>query len=217
MKLFVPGAIAASILISAGAAEAATILDFDDLAHNSPSAALLGDEQGRIAYKDFLFDHSFNESPTFLVYGRDDARNADRDGATLGIRWDTYPVVVSRLDGESFDLLSFDFADLGNTGARHSNTFQFNYEDGRAELLTLTTDGQVGLESVSVGKTGLKNFSFAANSREWAQFDNFTFASPSPTGAVPEPGTWAMLIVGFGAVGGAMRRGRRRQTAFAAA
>lgn len=28
--------------------------------------------------------------------------------------------------------------------------------------------------------------------------------------AVPEPGTWAMLLVGFAAIGGALRRSRRR-------
>jgi hypothetical protein len=32
----------------------------------------------------------------------------------------------------------------------------------------------------------------------------------SITQAVPEPGTWAMMIIGFGAVGFAMRRGRRK-------
>ena len=31
--------------------------------------------------------------------------------------------------------------------------------------------------------------------------------------AVPEPGTWAMMLVGFGAVGASMRRNRRRGTA----
>jgi len=29
---------------------------------------------------------------------------------------------------------------------------------------------------------------------------------PPPTGAVPEPATWAMMIMGFGAIGGALRR-----------
>jgi hypothetical protein len=32
-------------------------------------------------------------------------------------------------------------------------------------------------------------------------------------GAVPEPGTWAMMLLGFGLVGGAMRSARRKQKA----
>jgi PEP-CTERM motif len=35
--------------------------------------------------------------------------------------------------------------------------------------------------------------------------DNLAFSLSAP-GAVPEPGTWAMMLVGFGLVGGAMRR-----------
>ncbi|WP_341209732.1 PEPxxWA-CTERM sorting domain-containing protein [uncultured Sphingomonas sp.] len=38
---------------------------------------------------------------------------------------------------------------------------------------------------------------------------NFRFTSSGATGgAVPEPATWAMLLLGFGAVGYALRRGR---------
>ncbi|WP_240047647.1 PEPxxWA-CTERM sorting domain-containing protein [Sphingomonas panacisoli] len=33
-----------------------------------------------------------------------------------------------------------------------------------------------------------------------------TFTVSRATGAVPEPATWAMMLVGFGAVGGALRR-----------
>ena len=35
---------------------------------------------------------------------------------------------------------------------------------------------------------------------------NLTFETMSVAGGVPEPATWAMMIAGFGAVGGAMRR-----------
>ena len=33
----------------------------------------------------------------------------------------------------------------------------------------------------------------------------------SMTAAVPEPATWAMMVLGFGVIGRAMRRGVRRQ------
>jgi hypothetical protein len=32
---------------------------------------------------------------------------------------------------------------------------------------------------------------------------------PPPVGGIPEPGTWALMILGFGAVGAAMRRRRQ--------
>jgi choice-of-anchor A domain-containing protein len=38
-------------------------------------------------------------------------------------------------------------------------------------------------------------------------------AVSTPTGAVPEVGTWAMMIVGFGLIGSIARRGRRRAAA----
>jgi len=43
-----------------------------------------------------------------------------------------------------------------------------------------------------------------------------TYASDGASGAVPEPATWAMMMLGFGAVGGAMRyRRRAAKVAFA--
>ena len=39
-------------------------------------------------------------------------------------------------------------------------------------------------------------------------YDNITFGSDTPGGAVPEPAVWAMLISGFGLVGAAARRRR---------
>ena len=38
-----------------------------------------------------------------------------------------------------------------------------------------------------------------------------SITQPPSTGAVPEPGTWAMMLLGFGFVGGTMRYSRRKQ------
>jgi len=45
---------------------------------------------------------------------------------------------------------------------------------------------------------------------------NFRVRGTTATGAVPEPATWAMMIAGFGMMGGALRR-RSRAVQFAAA
>lgn len=39
----------------------------------------------------------------------------------------------------------------------------------------------------------------------------FNFTQDGVAGAVPEPATWAMMLLGFGFVGGAMRSSKRRQ------
>lgn len=41
------------------------------------------------------------------------------------------------------------------------------------------------------------------------EIKQMTFNGTTPTGAVPEPSTWAMMLLGFGAVGVGMRRRRR--------
>jgi len=43
-------------------------------------------------------------------------------------------------------------------------------------------------------------------------FDDVTFGSSTPgVSAVPEPASWAMMLLGFGFVGGALRSGKRKQ------
>jgi hypothetical protein len=43
----------------------------------------------------------------------------------------------------------------------------------------------------------------------WPSVNNLTLATAASVAAVPEPGTWAMMLLGFGAIGASMRHGRR--------
>jgi len=49
----------------------------------------------------------------------------------------------------------------------------------------------------------------------WQGVQTFTGAKVDIGGAVPEPASWAMMLGGFGLVGGAMRSRRRQAVSFA--
>lgn len=58
-----------------------------------------------------------------------------------------------------------------------------------------------------------KSIDFAGGA-DLVAYDDITFGSATVGGgAVPEPATWAMMIGGFGAIGGTMRQGRRKVSA----
>lgn len=102
----------------------------------------------------------------------------------------------------AFSEISFDWGTIDDY-----NTFALLDQAGNA-FYTLTgsqflngANGTAGsritLASADAGIYGLRLFSSAPA----FEVDNVTFS-----GAVPEPATWAMMILGFGLVGAAMRR-----------
>lgn len=62
------------------------------------------------------------------------------------------------------------------------------------------------------GESGFTRVTFTGNADFY--IDNITGLELEPgPDPIPEPTTWAMLILGFGAVGGALRIGRARRFA----
>lgn len=59
------------------------------------------------------------------------------------------------------------------------------------------------------GTTGA-NFVTLDDPQGWSNAALYTTGSPPPPPTVPEPATWAMMLLGFGAAGAAMRRSRRK-------
>jgi hypothetical protein len=137
--------------------------------------------------------------------------------AVITIGSDTYSSTFSRIDvandENGNDGLSFDFSGL--VGASFANSlpsdFGFALRDGSASAFSSQalptsfdisefTNGNGGNSSV---------FSYVGGQR----YGVITSASGS-TAAVPESATWAMMIAGFGLVGGVTRRRRNTTVAY---
>ena len=72
-----------------------------------------------------------------------------------------------------------------------------------------TTSTFYGFVSTT-GLTGLTVRATTADASYWATVNNLTLGGPvTATPGVPEPATWMMMILGFGAIGFGMRRSQK--------
>lgn len=118
------------------------------------------------------------------------------------------------------------------TGAFDTVNFNANYPNSLGNREICVFDGPAGTctgngNGVTVGSPGVGTFTldYVANNMTELNFSDFavryqaTGANRNGSGTgvgtiappVPEPATWAMMLVGFGATGAAMRRSRRKQ------
>lgn len=206
MKSLLAALTAIAVLGAGSTAGAAAVLDFDDLGQAGTGKNYI--RQNNFKYEGFNFYSTYSLDPNFFTLGEDDPANADPDGATFSHNWDRYEVNITKADNSLFDLFSIDLADKFNVGAGHAGRFRFVYADNHQEELSFTTDSNVGLETFVVNKTGLKAFLYYADAG--VQIDNM--ALEGSVTAVPEPATWAMMILGFAGVGSVVRTRRRTLT-----
>ncbi len=114
----------------------------------------------------------------------------------------------------------------GNASPSYGSHFYHSGSPGGGEKLTINLGRTATLDSLRiVGRNDLRGrdfwnvsvfdaadtvlFSGQLDARTTANFDAVAkFDAPS-VGGIPEPSTWAMMILGFGAAGAAMRSRRR--------
>jgi len=130
--------------------------------------------------------------------------------------------------GEKYTL-SFDFAGAQNISSRGntettiffgltSDPFGYEAANKTGPVMKNTEFGFVDWDTYTfdfIADSAISYLYFFARGAPsgqppFALLDNVSLTGPH-AGAVPEPATWAMMIVGFGAVGGVMRRRAREQ------
>lgn len=121
------------------------------------------------------------------------------------------PVTLARTDGGAFTFSAADFFAGDGNGLGVPITFAFTRADGSTGSYTLQTpEFGPGAPIPSTrfaadfgsNLAGITRVSWS-NGAEWHQIDNLVVNAAAA--AVPEPATWALLILGFGIVGVTLR------------
>lgn len=100
-------------------------------------------------------------------------------------------------------ITGFSFENVSNSGGTASA-----YDSANNLIASINFSNFPGLFSFS--QSGIKSVVFSTGFQYGV--DNFTFAA---TSAMPEAGTWALMILGIGAVGSALRGRRKANVRFA--
>ena len=203
MKTFLMAAAAALSLTAGATAAHADTLTFSDLTQGCygyagacPLLPNMTQTSNSLNYTSGAYVLSF--------FGGSDAHIGDGTYNPGTYNWHDGPanvtgsvVQLSRIDGAAFNLTSFDYSSDAAFAITATGTLSLGLAAGSGTA----SPNFANVQSVSFRSLGFRN-----------QLDNIVVTAA--TGAVPEPATWAMMIAGFGLVGGAMRR-RSTKIAFA--
>jgi len=198
---------AAASLALAGAARAG-VVTFDDRVFVPPSdlqtEANHFDEQG-LHFEGLQF--------YFVAFGNPDVTLPTGADSTF-METAVEPVVISRTGGEAFDFLSIALG-LGDFNQGVSDKvlvtgLKANCALDCTVIANLTVTNAFQTFSLT-GFSGLSSITFGMPTdggdadTGYLAFDNLSTHAP---GEVPEPATWGLMLLGFGALGATMRRRR---------
>jgi len=202
---------AGALALSTAMPAFAQTVDFNDL--HSDSTYLIS---SRVTSGGYSF--GVNPGHRFLIWSTEyPLFDADPDGAALGLQDGGAIVDVAKVGGGAFRLESIEMDDIYNGGySMYGNyggdvQFRFNLAGGGSVTQKVTIDGAPGWERFNFGAMSLSSFTMTSVSTRFGLFqvDNMVTGpveDDRSLAAVPEPTAWAMMLMGFGILGAALRR-----------
>lgn len=186
-RLLIAGAVATTLSLASTPATASSTMTFNSL----PA--------------DFSAYSTFTEDGITIASGNSNHFHTVGDGgggtAAGFYQSDGFPQTVT-FSGGVFTLTSIDFLSF-------FNGIDALLTSSSGSIETINTTGTFNFGS------GFSNISFfTISSQEGGSDNSFVLDNITIAGAVPEPATWAMMLIGFGAVGAAMRRRKRTELTF---
>ena len=207
------------VALVAPAAQAATVLDFDTL--RNPRQSSVTYVQGAYSEEGFTLkaascQRSQGVPNMGCFLGVAPNKSMDKVGTSLSTQYVSTDVTLTRDNGTAFLFNSIDFSEYFDNGIYQPFStrvdFTFNYADGTTgtDSRTFSTDGAYLPTTFAFNVAPVTSVRWKPVTGSGVQFDNIRLSDVAS--AVPEPTSWALMIGGFGVIGGAMRRrstGRR--------
>lgn len=227
---YVASVVSALIAISSAPGLTSERITFEDV----PLNPVYPDSPG-MSFPELTTDGYRFTSPvrvTAIFFPRD-LGATEGEGKYLGSPSDQFggPVSFSTVDGASFDLLSADVSEFYRSFVSISNFYSVHFtgerQDGSIVERSFILDGYTDYSFDR--PTERKSFE-TVNFSDWINLKKVTVSGVDRLGgkgdfaldsiltnrsALPEPSTWAIMILGFGAVGSSMRRRQKAVVRFA--
>lgn len=140
-----------------------------------------------------------------VVFGRTDAKQADRGGAAVAVNFNDLTLTLSRADGAPFDFYSIDLADYYNVASFGTNVvFTFERPTGSTSG-SAQVSVPIGLQTFVFDERNVSRVVFhGTGTGGVGQFDNIVL-NERP---LPEPASVALTLASLGAL---VVVGRRRR------
>ena len=132
--------------------------------------------------------------------------------ATVGASDGTTNTLTFLLTGGTFGFATFNVSPLVGNQANEAISLKITFLVGTtSQTVTIDTNGNNDLGVFSNDGTQFSGLTFETQpgTTFFSDLRQLRLAETLPVGTVPEPSTWAMMLIGFGAAGVAMRRRRR--------
>ena len=214
-------ALASAAALVAAPASAATFINVGDNTNIAFNGSQPGTSSNLIltltgenaALNTFTFSYTLTNTSNLAVNPTSRVRAFGFDDIGL----DTTTGSATTADANGFDVLSFDENFPNALGNREFCLYDSPGNCNGGSSGATVGDSATGsfiLDYAGTGLTQITLDSFAVRYQSTGANGEGS-GTGVPTGAVPEPGTWAMMLLGFGAVGYSLRR--RKRPALAAA
>ena len=196
------GAVAALASAFAASSASAMIIDLE---------APKGDFGPTYSQDGFTFTNSYGTSDSYSnwIVLKDPGNNANGSNATIFAGAANSSNTLTNNASQPFSFGQIGLADGFNHAGDHGSIlFKFHHVGGLVTTSTVSLSGIQALNIFNFSESNLTSVVFTPLTTDgpWIQFD--LVGVDVGAGSVPEPATWALMILGFGGAGAALRRRR---------